>query len=300
MATTKILIAGSSGLIGSALVPFLQMHGFQVARLLRQPQADQPYWDIKQGALDLQGCPCPDIVINLAGANIAQGRWTTKRKQQLLDSRIASTQLLVKHFKNAETPPKLFINASAIGFYGNRGQQLLDENSSVGTDFVSQLAQQWEQVSQGIKSPATRLVNLRTGIVLSTKGGALAKMLPAFKLGLGGKIGSGEQIMSWIDIEDFIQAVLFIINNAQLAGPVNMVAPNPISNSKFSQQLAKQLKRPCLFPLPVAIVKLLFGQMGEELLLASSNVSANKLLDAGFVFKYGELQKSLHKQLVAS
>lgn len=297
MNKTKVLIIGSSGLIGSALVPFLEGHGFQVERLLRQPQALHPYWDIEKGALFLKNFTAPDIIINLAGENIAKGRWTKKRKQQLIDSRLSTTTLLVDHFKKIPVPPKLFINASAIGFYGDRGQQQLDESSSAGNDFVSQLAEQWEEASQAIKSTATRLVNLRTGIVLSPNGGALAKMLPAFKFGLGGKIGSGKQIMSWIDIEDLLRAILFIINTPQIAGPVNMVSPNPVSNQRFSQLLAKQLQRPSLLPLPEFLIKLLFAQMGKELLLSSTNVQAKKLLDAGFEFEYATVQKSLKKQL---
>lgn len=297
MSKAKILIAGSSGLIGEALVPFLQAQGFIVGRLLRKPQDQHPYWDIEKQSLHLKAFATPEVVINLAGANIASGRWTKKRKQQLLCSRVLSTKLLVEHFKKVSPPPKLFINASAIGFYGSRGLQQLDESSAAGKDFVSQLALQWEQTSQYIKTPATRLVNLRTGLVISKQGGALAKMLPAFKLGLGGKIGSGEQMMSWIDLNDMLKAILFIINHQQMAGPVNMVSPNPVSNKAFSQLLAKQLKRPCLLPLPDCLVKLLFAEMGKELLLASTYVIPKKLIDAGFEFEYKRLDKSLLKQL---
>ena len=297
MSNTKVLIAGSSGLIGSALVPFLKAQGFTVECLLRTAQDQHPYWNIQEKTLELRGFSDPDIIINLAGENIANGRWTEKIKQRLVDSRIASTTLLAEHFSKAAHPPKLFINASAIGFYGDRGQQLLDESSAAGTDFVSQLAVDWEQASQAIKQAGTRLVNLRTGLVMSKNGGALAKMLPAFKLGLGGKIGSGEQMMSWIDINDWLSAIAFIINHPQLHGPVNMVAPNPVSNQTFTKLLAKQLQRPSLLPLPECMVKLLFAQMGKELLLASTYVQPKKLLDAGFEFEYKTLQQSLLKQL---
>ncbi len=178
MNKTKVLIIGSSGLIGSALVPFLQAQGFEVGRLLRKPQELHPYWDIKQRYLHLKTFNTPDVIINLAGENIANARWTKQKKRQLVESRISSTKLLVEHFQNVSPPPKLFINASAIGFYGDREQQQLDESSTVGNDFVSQLALQWEQASQGIKNIATRLVNLRTGVVISKDGGALTKMLP--------------------------------------------------------------------------------------------------------------------------
>ncbi|MCG6200734.1 TIGR01777 family oxidoreductase [Psychromonas antarctica] len=297
MNNKTVLISGSSGLIGSALVPFLEKKGFIVGRLLRKPQAQHPYWDINNKSLQLKAFANPDVVINLAGESIASGRWTRRKKQQLIDSRISSTKLLVDHFQTVSPPPKLFINASAIGFYGDKGQQQVTENAPVGKDFVSQLACQWEQVAEGIKSTDTRLVNLRTGIVMSKEGGALAKMLPAFKLGLGGRIGSGQQIMSWIDINDLLEAIFFIIETPQIQGPVNLVSPNPISNRQFSQLLATQLKRPCLLPLPAFLVKLLFAQMGKELLLSSTNVFPRKLIDAQFKFEYEKLQQSLAKQL---
>jgi uncharacterized protein (TIGR01777 family) len=293
----KVLITGSSGLIGSALTLLLKSQGYQVAGLLRTAQTDQPSWDIQQKSLVLKEYKNPDIIIHLAGESIAEGRWSESKKKRLIDSRILSTQLLVEHFKKAIPPPKLFICASAIGFYGNRGNETLSESSAVGGDFVSQLAEQWEQSSQAIKQAGTRLVNLRTGLVISKNAGALAKMLPVFKMGLGGKIGSGEQMMSWIDINDMIQAVLFIIENLNIQGPVNMVSPNPVSNQHFSQALAKQLKRPCKFPLPELIVKLMFAEMGKELLLSSTLVVPKKLIDSGFEFKYKKIEDSFYKQL---
>ncbi|GLS90408.1 epimerase [Psychromonas marina] len=291
----KILIIGSSGLIGSALVPYLQQQGFEVGRLLRVKQKQHPYWCVDPLNFNLKEFANPDIIINLAGENIADGRWSEKRKQQLIDSRVKTTELLVKHFKH--NPPALFINASAIGFYGERGSQIVDENSDAGNDFVSQLAQQWEDSCADIESTTTRLVKIRTGIVLSNKGGALAKMLPAFKFGGGGRIGDGQQMMSWIDINDLCHAILFIIEQKQLSGAVNLVSPNAIDNQTFSQALSKQLCRPCLLPLPRFMVKLLFAQMGEELLLASTHVKPTKLLDAGFQFEYDSIQKSLAMQV---
>ncbi|MFT7053857.1 MAG: hypothetical protein ACJAU1_001414 [Psychromonas sp.] len=288
----KVLLTGSSGLVGTVLSELLKSEGYQVGRLLRSEQAGQPFWDIKQHYLALKDFENPDVIIHLAGENIGNGRWTKDKKKKLRDSRILSTQLLIDHFKKVLPPPKLFICASAIGFYGDRGYEKLDENSAAGVDFVSQLASDWEESSQAIKEAGTRLVNLRTGIVISEKGGALAKMLPAFKLGLGGKIGSGEQIMSWIDINDMIRAILFVIDNERIQGPVNLVSPNPVTNKVFSQLLAKQLNRPCLFPLPELLVKLLFAEMGKELLLSSTRVLPKKLLDAGFVFQYVKLEES--------
>lgn len=291
----KILVIGSSGLIGNELVPYLQKQGFEVGRLLRIKQDQHPYWQVDPVSFHLKDFTNPDIIINLAGENIADARWTTKRKQQLIDSRIKTTELIVEHFK--DNPPALFINASAIGFYGERGTEIVDEHSEPGTDFVSQLAQQWEASCADIESKATRLVKIRTGIVLSHKGGALAKILPAFKFGGGGRIGNGQQFMSWIDINDLCSAIVFIINQKQLSGAINLVSPNALSNQAFSQALSKQLCRPCLLPLPRFMVKLLFAQMGEELLLASTRVKPRKLLDAGFQFKYASIQESLAKQV---
>lgn len=291
----KILIVGSSGLIGSALVPYLQQQGFEVGRLLRYKQNEHPYWSMKSNDFHLKSFAEPDVIINLAGENIADGRWTEKRKKQLIDSRIQTTKLLVDHFQH--TPPKLFINASAIGFYGERGDSIVDEWSAAGDDFVSKLAKQWEESSDSIQSSSTRLIKIRTGIVLSNKGGALAKMLPAFKFGVGGRIGSGEQFMSWIDINDLCKALHFIIQTTKLTGAINLVTPNAVTNQAFSQQLSKQLSRPCLFPLPSFMVKVLFAEMGKELLLASTHVKPTKLVDAGFEFEYGLLEESLLKQL---
>lgn len=291
----KILMIGSSGLIGSTLVPYLQAQGFEVGRLLRYKQGDHPYWNIDPICFHLNSFSHPDIIINLAGENIASNRWTAQRKQQLIDSRITTTKYLVDHFKN--NPPKLFINASAIGFYGNRGETVVDEDSPAGDEFVSELAKQWENSCAPIQSSTTRLIKLRTGIVLSKQGGALAKMLPAFKLGLGGKIGSGKQIMSWIDINDLCHAILFIIHRPQLSGAINLVSPNPVSNEVFSKALSKQLTRPCLVPLPQFLVRFLFGEMGKALLLSSTHVHPKKLLDTGFKFEYAQLQESLSKQL---
>lgn len=291
----KILINGSSGLIGSSLIPFLKDQGYEVGRLLRFQQDEHPYWDIDTASFHLKGFSDPDIIINLAGESIANGRWTEKRKQQLINSRLQTTSLLVQHFK--QKPPKLFINASAIGFYGERGPSLVDEKSDAGKDFVSNLAKQWEASCDAIQSPQTRLVKLRTGIVLSKEGGALAKMLPAFKLGGGGKIGSGKQFMSWIDIEDVCHAIQFIIQKPMISGAVNLVSPSPVTNKDFSLALSKQLNRPCIFPLPSTIVKLIFGEMGKELLLASTRVIPTKLLDAGFKFQYSSIQHSLMHQL---
>jgi uncharacterized protein (TIGR01777 family) len=295
--TRKVFISGASGLIGSALAPFLKIHGYDVYSIKRNQHPSAPYWDSEQQKLVLNGAPQPDIIIHLAGFNIAQSRWTNEIKEKIVNSRLQSTQSFVDYINASTTPPALFICASAIGFYGETGQKVVDEFSPQGKLFVSELASQWEQMSQQVKQPNTRVVNLRTGVVLSKKEGALAKMLMPFKLGLGGKVGSGRQMMSWIDLQDQLNAILFIINNQQLTGPINLVSPNAVSNETFAKTLATILHRPSLFPLPTFMVKWLFAQMGEELLLASSHVYPTKLLQAGFKFEYASLEKSLKKQL---
>ena len=293
----NVLITGASGLIGSALVPFLEAQGYIVHALQRTPDSMRPYWNIEKQEIHLNGCPTPNIIIHLAGENIASSRWTTKTKEKITNSRIQSTQLLVDFINNSATPPSLFICASAIGFYGDRGQQPVDEGTSKGKDFVSELADRWELTCQQITSPKTRIVNLRTGIVLNNKEGALAKMLPAFNMGFGGKIDSGKQVMSWIDLKDQLNGILFIIEQSKLVGPINLVSPHPVNNKTFSIILANILKRPCILPLPAFLITLLFGQMGKELLLSSTNVRPTKLLKAGFKFEYELLEDSLKHQL---
>lgn len=293
----NVLITGASGLIGCALAPFLEKNGFNVHLLKRSPQPSFPDWDIEKKTINLNDCPHPDIIIHLAGENIAKSRWTIQTKQRITNSRLQSTQVLVDYINQSKTPPSLFICASAIGFYGNRGLTPLDEAASKGSDFVSDLAEKWESISQQVAPLTTRVVNLRTGIVLSKKAGALAKMLMPFKMGVGGKIGSGQQIMSWIDLQDQLNAILFIIKEKQLNGPINLVSPHPVNNQTFSSTLANALHRPCLFPMPALIVKLLFAQMGEELLLSSTHVKPTKLLQAGFKFDYPLLENSLEHAL---
>lgn len=290
----NVLISGSSGLVGSALTPLLESNGYRVFLLKRHQEKNTPYWDIEKQKITLNGCPEPDIIIHLAGENIANSRWTKKVKEKITNSRIQSTQLFVDFINKSKKPPALFICASAIGFYGDRGVQTLNEDSTKGACFVSDLAEKWEKTAQQAQ---TRVVNLRTGIVLSKKGGALTKMLPAFKLGLGGKIGSGKQVMSWIDLNDELNAILFIMNHPTLTGPVNLVSPHPVDNKIFSNALADILHRPCFLPMPAKLVELMFGQMGEELLLASTNVQPTKLLQAGFEFECLRLQESLNRQL---
>jgi uncharacterized protein (TIGR01777 family) len=297
MEKTKILIAGASGLIGQALLKHLKKAGFNAIPLLRTQKDNQPFWDIEKKEVDLKECQNPQIVINLCGENIAQGRWTKSKKQRLIDSRLNSTKLLTHYFSKQTKQPSLFINASAIGFYGESGMEPVTESAKRGSGFISKLASDWEEACNALENSSTRLVKLRTGIVLSKEGGALAKMLPIFKLGFGGKVGSGKQMMSWIDIDDLCNAVLYIIENKNINGAINLTAPNPVSNQHFSQVLAKKLHRPCLFSIPEFVIKTVFGEMGEDLLLSSSNIIPEKLMKAGFEFEFETIEKGLGKIL---
>lgn len=292
----NILISGSSGLIGTALVQ--HWAGRPVTRLLRSPSTTQAHWDIAAQTVDLRNCPKPDIVILLNGENIGDSRWTPKRKQQLLDSRLQSTELLVNTLLDHPHKPHTVICASAIGYYGNRGDETLTEASTPArNEFTSQLCLEWEARCQPLVQVGIRVVNLRTGIVLSRRGGALPKMLPAFKMGLGGPIGDGQQWMSWIDLEDVVNAIHFIAYNQSLYGPINLTAPNPVRNREFSKTLAGCLSRPCLLPMPSFMVKALFGEMGEALLLSGAKVVPDVLQASGFQFKHPNLESSLCAQL---
>jgi len=295
MNKTKVLIAGASGLIGQALIKHLEMRGFEVMPLMRVEHEQEPFWNIEQGLIDLKSFQDPDVVINLCGENIAQGRWTDAKKQRLISSRINSTRLLTTYFSEKANIPSLFINASAIGFYGNQEGEPITEDAIKGYDFISKLASDWEQACQLIENSPIRLVKIRTGVVLSTKGGALPKMLPAFKFGIGGRVGSGKQIMSWIDIKDTCNAIEFIIKNQRLTGAVNITAPTPVSNEQFSKALAKAVHRLCLLPIPEFVIKIVFAEKGKELLLSSCNVLPEKLLKAGFKFEFETIEECLQK-----
>ena len=289
----KILVTGSSGTLGSALVALLKNQGYQVGCLKRIPNTAEPFWNIKSKQINLKDFTNPDVIIHLAGENIQHKRWTVRQKNRILTSRIDSTKLLANHIDNSTNKPSLFICASAIGFYGSSPHKILDEKSKRGEGFLSEVAAKWENATK-LKSPQeTRVVNLRTGIVLSKDGGLFAKMLPIFKLGLGGKLGDGNQMLSWIDIDDLLRAILFIITTPSLAGPINLVSPTPVTNIEFTKTFSSLLHRPAFFNLPQFAIKILFGEMGTELMLPSMDVSPKKLIDAKFKFEFDTLEKSL-------
>ena len=255
---------------------------------------NQIFWDYAAQKIELEKCEKFDAVIHLAGVNIADQRWSTEYKEIILESRVLGTRFLCQSLSQLKYPPKVLISASAVGFYGNHSpEQHIDEVSAAGFDFLADVCKQWEQVTQIAQEVGTRVVNLRIGMILSPEGGALKKMLPIFKLGLGGNIGSGRQAMSWIALEEFAPLAAFLINRESIQGPVNCVAPGIVTNQEFTKILGKVLKRPVVFPLPEFAVKLMFGEMGESLLLGGVRALPNKLLDAGYQFCCPDLETTL-------
>lgn len=295
----KVLITGASGLIGSALVPLLTASGYTVGRLVRNKSkinVGDVYWSPVNGELDPVRLEGIDAVIHLAGETISE-RWTAAKKVRIRESRVIGTRLLAERLSATKYPPQVFISSSAIGYYGNRGSETLTEASAPGTDFLGKICQEWEDATAPAERSGIQVVHIRTGIVLSKKGGALAKMLPAFKLGVAGKLGTGDQFMSWVDIDDLLAIFLYALNNTQARGPINAVAPNPVTNAEFTKTLGHVLHRPTIFPVPAFAIRLLFGEMGQELLLGSTRVLPGKLTAAGFIFKHPNLEESLRHVL---
>ena len=299
----KILVSGSTGLVGSALVPVLRSDGHEVIRLVRRPSAALGpedatiQWNPETGELDGSRLEGIEAVVHLAGENIAARRWTAAQKARIRDSRVRGTALLSDRLANLAQPPATLVAASAIGFYGDRGDELLNEDSPSGNDFLSEVCRQWEAASLPAEEKGIRVVRLRLGIVLSPRGGALAKMLLPFKLGAGGKIGSGQQTMSWIALDDAVGALCRALVDSNLSGPVNAVAPNPATNLEFTKTLGRVLSRPTLFPMPGFAARIAFGEMAEALLLGSTRVEPRRLADCGYSFQYPTLEAALRHLL---
>lgn len=292
----RILLSGSSGFIGSHLRCFLQACGHEVKRLVRSQKEeakDIVYWDPQHGNFQKEGFEGFDAIIHLAGANIAQGRWTKSKKEELFLSRVRDTWLLSQVLNRLYRPPKILICASAIGFYGNRGKEELTEESSSGTGFLADLCDKWEKATQGIANRGTRVIHARFGVVLSAKGGMLQKILPSFRLGWGGKIGSGEQMISWIGIDDLLGGIYHVLMRTDIEGPVNLVAPRPVSQADFARILAKKIHRPAVFYLPAWLLKIALGEMANEMILSSQNVKPVKLIQTGYEFRYPDLSTAL-------
>lgn len=287
----NILVTGASGLIGSTLVQYFVNEGHTIFSLQRNsdPKSDS-FWNfnrLKDNTL------CFDAVIHLAGENIANGRWTKRKKKRILKSRIEGTKQLAEFCLNLEHKPETFICASAIGYYGNRGDMILDESSSSGTNFVAEVCREWEKNSKIIEQAGSRLVNARIGMVLSPNGGTLTTMLPSFKLGIAGIVGDGKQYVSWVDIRDITAMIHFLIINTSISGPVNLVAPEPVTNYEFTKTLGKIVKKPTIMRMPAFVAKMVFGQMGNELVLSSARVLPKLIIDHGYLFIAPKLDDSL-------
>ena len=292
----NILISGASGVIGTALIPFLTTAGHRVIRLRREPvknRDEERFWDPSAGILDPADLEGIDAVIHLAGEPIGEGIWTAQKKERIIQSRNRGTRLLAETMAMLDQPPKTFISASAVGYYGDRGEQPLTESDSPGDDFVSSVCQQWEAAAQPAQKKGIRTLFLRIGVVLDPSGGALSRLLLPFQLGLGAKIASGNQYTSWIGLDDVTGSIYHLLHHESIAGPVNLTAPEPVTNSVLTRVLASVLSRPAVFTIPAFMIKTMFGQMGREILLSGSRVLPNVLLESGYQFRYQKPQALL-------
>lgn len=293
-----VAIAGSSGLIGAALAHRIERNGGEVRRLVRRAarSPSEVVWDPARGTIDADALEGVDAVINLSGENLAQ-RWTDGIKRRIRDSRVQGTTLIAKTLASLAGKPRVFLSGSAIGIYGNRGDEVLDESSALGSDFLASVCQEWEAAAEPAVDAGIRVVNLRTGIVLSREGGALPKMLLPFKFGVGGKIGSGRQWMSWIALADYVDAIAFLLTNESMRGPVNLVSVNPVTNDEFAHTIARVLGRPAVFAVPSFALKLVMGEMAEDTVLASQRVAPRRLVDGGFEFVFPTLESALRTEI---
>lgn len=298
-APLRVVVSGASGLIGRQLVAFLRTGGHEVLRLVRKPNAgaDEISWDPARGTIDAAALEGVDAAIHLGGVSIAGGLWTEARKQAIKQSRVEGTALLARTLASLANPPSVFVSASAIGFYGNAGDARLTERSPAGGDFLSEVCQAWEAATDPAAEAGIRVVTPRFGLVLSGGGGLLKQVLPVFQLGLGGPLGNGNQYMSWIALDDLLGVLLAAVANERLSGPVNAVAPRPVTNREFTATLARVLHRPAVIPVPEAMLRLLPGGMGEEIFLASQRVEPKKLQDIAFRFAFPTLEDALRHEL---
>ncbi len=293
----RILMSGAGGTVGRALAPALAAGGHTVSRLVRARPRDarQFRWDPAAGILDAAAIPTCDAVIHLAGASIAAGRWSASRKAEIMESRRAGTRLIATAIARAESPPGIFICASAVGYYGDRGDEVLTEGSAPGSGFLADVVRAWE--TEAALATGTRVVSLRLGVVLARGGGALPRMALPFRLGLGGPIGGGRQWMSWIALDDLIRVFQHVLIRGDLSGPVNAVSPHPVTQRDFSRLLGRILRRPALLPTPAWVLQAALGEMGRELLLFSQRVSPNRLISSGFEFDHADPETSLRRIL---
>ena len=288
----NVLISGSTGLIGSVLVPALESDGHRILRLSRSRPAsgDTIHWDPSAGAIDSSSLRGIDAVVHLAGESIAEGRWTAEKKARIRESRAKGTRLLSETVATLPDPPEVMVSASAVGYYGDRGSELLREDSGPGSDFLAGVCEEWEAAADPAREAGVRVVHTRFGLVQSAEGGALGRMLPIFKLGGGGRIGSGRQFWSWVALDDVVGAILHALTTDALSGPVNVASPNPLTNAEYTKVLGRVLNRPTVFPLPALAARLALGQVADALLLASQRVEPAKLKETGYGFRYPDLE----------
>lgn len=295
----KVAISGSSGLIGSQLTSFLSALGHRVKRLVRHTarSEDEIQWDASHGVANSEQLEGLDCVVHLAGENLASGRWSASRKQRIWNSRVEGTGQLAKALAALRSPPKTLISASAVGFFGDRGGDIVTEASPAGRGFLAELVHAWEKATEPASASGIRVVHARFGVVLSPSGGALSKMLPPFRLGVGGPLGSGRQYMSWIELNDAVRLLYACMHEPSIAGPVNFVSPEAVTNREFSKSLARVLRRPCLFPVPAPVLKIVLGEMAEEALLSSCRAASEKLPLMKTPLRCTSLEKALRVQL---
>ena len=296
----KILVSGSHGLVGKALIQSLTTDGHEVMKLVRRARAfgaPEVEWHPNQGQIDAQHLEGFDVVVHLAGESIASGRWTDSKKRAIRESRVKGTSLLSEALAQLSRPPSVFISASAIGFYGDRGDELLTEQSAPGKDFLSSVCVEWENATKPAMEKGIRTIHTRFGVILDTDGGALAQMLTPFRMGIGGRVGSGKQWMSWIALGDVVNGLKFLIADKPVNGAVNFVAPNPVTNAEFTKTLGRVLSRPTIFPIPAFGARLAFGELADALLLSSQRVDPSVLSEQGFLFSWPTLEPALRHVL---
>ncbi|HVF45876.1 MAG TPA: TIGR01777 family oxidoreductase [Pyrinomonadaceae bacterium] len=302
----KIIVTGASGLVGSSLVPTLIGRGHEVTQLVRRASKGtnagvrEVEWRPERGEIDAAALAGHDAAVHLAGESIAAGRWTDERKRRIRESRVRGTKLLAETLARSNAPPRVLVSASATGYYGDRGDEVLTEESAAGEGFLPEVCRAWEAATGPASAAGIRTVCLRFGLILSAEGGALAKMLPPFKLGVGGNVGSGRQFYSWVSLADVVDIVHFALASERLSGAANVVAPQAVTNAEFTKTLGRVLSRPTFFPAPAFGLRLAFGEMADALLLASARVEPKRLRAAGYTFKHPQLEGALRHALDAA
>jgi uncharacterized protein (TIGR01777 family) len=293
----NVVVSGASGLLGSALVPALEAAGHDVVRLVRREARDsrEVSWDPAAGTIDAAGLAGVDAAVNLSGANLNR-RWTAARKREIRDSRVSSTSLLARTLAELEPRPRALVSTGGSGIYGNRGDEVLTEESELGTGFLAEVGRAWEAAAEPARAAGLRVVSFRQGMVLTREGGALRQMLLPFRLGVGGRVASGRQWWSWVSLDDLVAAYLFVLDG-ELAGPVNLSSPSPATSAVFAKALGRALHRPAVLPVPAFTIKALYGERGEAVVLEGQRTLPARLLDAGFTFAYADLDAALERAL---